>query len=216
MFKNLLRISLLLSLSSLLTACFPPTFYSVVNLYAEQDESSPGGDVTFTIKVGNSPTSVKCFGGSITMTNTSGDSFQGTAIQPTHLVLGQNKINCTAYNDFGSLTSDVGAITIVDSAPTVVMLPTVTVNDNCGTESIDVILIDTATSSDLGGATYALGATSAALTSPLTINASTGRLVGIPPVGTYSDISLIINAENAAGNTDSSSFTVNYDHSSCP
>lgn len=88
MLKNLIRISALLSLSTLLTACLPPTFYSIVNIYAVEDSPSPDGDVTFEVNVGNAPTSVNCFGGSVVLTLKSGDTYEGTATQPTNLTPG--------------------------------------------------------------------------------------------------------------------------------
>jgi hypothetical protein len=86
-------------LAALLTACIPPAFYSAVNVYAVDN----GNDVSFSVKVANDPASVTCFGGGVTMSWVSGDTWQGTADYTNDLTTrpGQNTVSCTASNSYG-------------------------------------------------------------------------------------------------------------------
>lgn len=212
MIYNLLRISTLLGLISLLTACFPPMFYSIVNIYAVDN----GNDVGFILKVGNGATSVTCFNGNVVLTNSEGDTWNGTADYTNDLggAQGTTTVNCTAINGFGSLTSNVGTITLIpNSPPQIVMLPTVTICGNDGSLTVNEPLVD-GNSQYMTGATYLL--TAGSLTSLMTINATNGNLNGTPTAGTYSDNLLKITATTAAGSDESLEFTIQYSAAACP
>lgn len=100
--KMIVKALAVTGLAALLTACIPPAFYSAVNVYAVDN----GNDVSFSVKVANDPASVTCFGGGVTMSWVSGDTWQGVADYTNDLTTrpGQNTVTCSASNSYGSVT----------------------------------------------------------------------------------------------------------------
>lgn len=206
------RIMAVICLSLLLTACFPPAFYSTVNVYAVAN----GSDVGFVIKVANDPASVTCFGGDVVMAWVDGDTWQGTADYTNDLggAPGITAVSCTAANRYGTVTSNVGRISLIENQlPQIVMLSNVTICGNDGTLQINEPLVDMANSLYMTGATYAL--TQGSLPSGLIINSTTGNLQGTPAAGNYNMNNLKMTATTMVGSDQSNNFSITIQQSIC-
>lgn len=189
-----------------LAACVPPpVFYSTVAVFAVQ-----GNDVGISVNVSNSPTSVTCFNGAVTLTRGSGDTHSGTVPTAQISTAGSHPVVCNATNANGSITATVGAIVVIpNTPPTVVGLTTaeatspggaVVVLDRNGNQSINEPLIDTAATSNVTGAVYVLDASSDALPGSLGIDTTNGNLVGTVNVtGQSFQTNIVVRATTVAG-----------------
>ena len=207
------RASAVALLSALLTACIPPAFYSAVNVYAVDN----GNDVSFSVKVANDPASVTCFNGGVTMSWVSGDTWQGIADYTNDLTTrpGQNTVSCSASNSYGSVTSTVGKITLIENQPpNIIMLSGISICGNFESISINEPLVDMGSSTYMTGATYAL--TQGTLPAGLSINSANGNLIGTPATGDHNINGLKMTATTLAGSDESGVFSVSITDDACP
>lgn len=208
MFQSLKNIKLgfAIIITSLLCACtpddleLPPLILSPIATVVLE-----GHDLDINLTVVNGPDSVSCFNGAVVLSAEEGSATYSGTINHSLLSLGANTVVCTASNSVGSFDMAAGTIFVVENGavPVITGVSSVTINDADG--AIDVALI--ASANNVEGATYSL-ASSSSLPDGLSINSSTGNLVGTIDVVSQQVFNIAVTATTVAGSGDTGSIMI--------